>query len=117
MHEIITSTNARLVGCFQTLDARGASADFGLTYGMNKRDLYLLVSTSAPGNPMIDVQLPLADVRALRDFLNGLDLTDPAPSREFKRLREMATAARDAVRYAMFPAKPPPRKRKPRKKA
>lgn len=79
-HEIIPSANARLGGCFNAKDHDGDEIDVSLSYGKTKHDLFLMVSGCANverEHAMTDVMLALPDARALRDFLNGLDLSDP----------------------------------------
>ena len=79
-HEIIPSANLRLGGSFNASDHDGDGLDVGLAYGKTERDLFLLVSGCANverEHAMTDVLLAMPDARALRDFLNGLDLSDP----------------------------------------
>lgn len=82
-HEIIPSANARMGGLFSATDHDGDGVDIGLCYGKTERDIYLLISASSGEGPQTqegNVMLSLADARALRDHLNGLDLSDPPAS-------------------------------------
>lgn len=79
-YEIIPSAHPRLAGCFSATDHDGDGVDVSLTYGKTAADLFLMISGCANverEHAMTDVMLALPDARALRDFLNGLDLSDP----------------------------------------
>lgn len=74
-NEFIPYGHGRLVGVLSIVDAERNCLDVGLAYGQ-RGELGLVISCADTDAVVCDVILSMPDARALRDFLNRLNLDD-----------------------------------------